>query len=168
MHKGAISDSFILLIILFVFIIVAMASLTLTAKFNEKFKLTAGINDTIAPNLTQSIQTKGFGTLDNMIPFLVVGANVMMLVFSFMVRTHPIFAIVVILFLLIMLVITAGFVNAYQSFASNVNIQDASNSMPFTKLVMDNLMLIQLLFGALDIIILFSSLSGGGGDQNSY
>ena len=80
---------------------------------------------------------------------------------SFLTRTHPVFLFMYIFFLGITLFVGGFLGNAFEQFASSPVLVDTLGSQGLISVVMQNIVMITLVTGALSMIIVFAKFAGG-------
>jgi len=164
--RGSVADSIFVIVICFAMAFGAVIGLTIFNSFsNEALKMPA-FNTSIGQNVSAKV-TSGFSALDYAFPLLFIGANIAAVFLSFMIRAHPIFLIFALLMLAFAIVLAAVFSNTYYELASSAALQNASNSLTLTGFVMNNLVLLQMIFAFIDMIVLYSGF-GSQGQQGGY
>jgi len=112
-------------------------------------------DDSIKNNsYTVSAQT-GIDAIALMIPLMIIGTFVGIIILNFFVSSHPAFAVVSILLLLILTVISAGISNVLEAFTTSPVISATSARYPIVAQVTGILPLIVFVFGSLAIIVLY-------------
>ena len=93
------------------------------------------------------------------------------MVTSFLSKTHPIFLFMYIFFLGISIFLGGYLGNAFEQFASSPVLVDTLGSQGLISIVMQNIVMITLVTGALSMVIVFAKFSGvgsgGGGSGGS-
>lgn len=91
--------------------------------------------------------------------FLFVGLIMSTMITSFLTVTHPIFLFMYIFFLGITLLLGTFFGNAFEQFATSPVLVDTLGSQGLISIVMQNIVIITLVTGALSMIIIFAKFS---------
>ena len=165
--KGDVNDYFVFLIILFFlaisFVVVAFTNDQLTRVIKD-----SALNDTSVANPTivnqmDMISTKtiqrGFVAIFG---FLVIGV----MVSAFLIRIHPAFIFLYIIFLSISLFIAAPLANAYQKVIESSTLSTIASQQNMMNWIMQHIVVIMVGVGALSMIVTFAKVFGkGGGDQ---
>ncbi len=166
--KGDVTDSVILLITLFVmaigFFVLAFVVPAITDGLQETV-----LNDS-AEGADAISQLESFGTvgIQRGFFFLFVGLMISTLITSFLVRVHPIFLFLYIIFLVISVFLATYLGNAYEQLTQNPTFATTLASQGLITGVMDNIITILIGVGALSMIIVFAKFSrfgGARGDQ---
>lgn len=103
---------------------------------------------------TVSAQT-GIDAIALMIPLMIVGTFVGIIALNFFVSSHPAFAIISILLLLIMTIISAGVSNIIEAFTDSTGIATTAARYPIVAQVTGQLPLLVFIFGSIAIIVLY-------------
>jgi len=158
--KGDLPDMLIFLVTIFIlaigllvfaFIIPAISDGLSTAELNESSEGFDAIEE---------LSEFGVSGLQKGFFFLFVGLVMSMMITSFLTRTHPIFLFMYIFFLGITVFVGGYLGNAFEQVASNPALVDTLGSQGLISTVMQNIVLITLVTGALSIIIVFAKFSG--------
>jgi len=163
--KGELTDYLIFLITIFILAIGFFVMIYVIPEIGNGLK-NAGMNSTSeGSDAIESMISIGTGTINMGFMLLFVGLIISMMITSFMVRTHPIFLFLYILFLGITLLLGLYLGNAYYTFEQNPLFASTIANAGFIHLVMSNIVLITLAVSALSMIIIFAKFSTFGGTQ---
>jgi hypothetical protein len=157
--RGQISDVLYALFIVFAFGVVLLLFGYMFGAFNTALKKNPSVNETIMINATSTFQTETIPTIDKLVPLLFIGINIGVIVLCFMVRSNPIFFILIVLLIPVVIFMAALLSDAYNTLASNPHLTEMANELGYTYMVMQNLVLIQLIFAFIDAVVLFSGVS---------
>lgn len=160
--KGDVSDIITFMIIIFflgvAFIVVAFVN----DKFYDVVNDTELNETTVAPyvlthlnNMTTITIQRGFVAI---FAFLIIG----MMLSSFLVRIHPIFIFMYIIFLAVSVFSVIPLANAYQLLINADALSEVASQQTMITWIMQHIVMIILGVGALSIIITFAKLSEGG------
>lgn len=164
--KGDVPDILIFLITIFILgvglFIFAFIIPEITSSMNQ-----AGMNET---NETRSAinQLESFGTVTIQRGFflLFIGLSIATFISAFLVRAHPIFLFLYILFYGITIFLGTYLGNAYDQMRQLSIFSDTLASQTLINLVFENLLLIIVGIGAISMIIVFAKFSSRvGGDR---
>ncbi len=164
--KGDLPDMLIFIITLFVFaigfLILAFVIPTIADGLNN-----AGLNesDPGAAKTIEEIAELGASGMQKGFFFLFVGLIMSTMITSFLTRTHPIFIFMYIFFLGITLFLGGYLGNAFEQFAVSPIMVDTLGSQGLISAVMQNIVIITLVTGALSMIIIFAKFSSFGGQR---
>lgn len=161
-NKKGDASNYITFVIIVFFLAV---SLLITAFMNDQIYEainTTELNDTsVSPNVLTQLDLMTTSTIQNgfvaIFAFLIIG----MMVSSFMVRIHPIWLFIYIIFLAITLFTAMPLANAYQLLMNNEALSSVADQQNMINWIMENLVMITLGAGALSLIVTFAKLSGG-------
>ena len=154
--KGDLPDMLIFLVTVFVFaigllifafVIPSIADGLSGAGLNESSQGYDAINELAELGAT-GLQ-KGFF-------FLFVGLIMSTMITSFLTRAHPIFLFMYIFFLGITVLLGGYLGNAFEQFATSPVLTDTLGSQGYISIVMQNIVIITLVTGALSMIIVFA------------
>jgi hypothetical protein len=122
----------------------------------------AGLNNTLAMNnaidsIDNFVSIINYGTF-----FVMVGLLMSILITSFLVRTHPIFLIMYILFIPISITLAVYLGNAYNTLATNAAFTAVYANANMINLFFEHLVKITLVANFISIIIVLAKFSSGG------
>jgi hypothetical protein len=164
--KGDLPDMFILIITLFIFAI-GLLTLSFVVPSIADGLSDAGLNESQGGYDTiEALSDLGANGLQRGYFFLMVGLIMSTMITSFLTRTHPIFLFMYIFFLGITLFIGGYLGNAFEQFATSPVLVDTLGSQGLISSVMQNIVLITLITGALSMIIIFAKFSSFGGSRS--
>jgi hypothetical protein len=103
------------------------------------------------------------GVFDNMFIVIYAGLFMLAIIMAFMVPVHPIFAILALLFSMIMIVLSVPISNMYHEFATSDAMITTANEFTQTNLVMQNLPLITIAFTVILLVVMFTRFQSAGG-----
>lgn len=163
--SGELTDMLIFVITIFIFAVGLLIFMFIVPNISAGLR-TAGLNSTsegaAAINTMDSTFT---GMMNNGFMMLFVGLSLSILITSFLVRTHPIFLFLYILFLGITILLTFYLGNTYETIIANPTLAPAVANATFLNLIMSHIAEITVAVGALSMIIIFSKFSTFGGTQ---
>ena len=163
--KGDLPDMLILIVTLFVFAI-GLLTLSFVIPSIADGLSEAGLNESQEGSDTiEALSELGANGLQRGYFFLMVGLIMSTMITSFLTRTHPIFLFMYIFFLGITLFLGGFLGNAFEQFASSPVLVDTLGSQGLISTVMQNIVLITLITGALSMIIIFAKFSSFGGSR---
>jgi hypothetical protein len=162
--KGDLSDTLIFVISVFVFGIMMFILMFITPQIADGLR-TAGLNNTAAmTNAIDSIDT--FTSIINYGTFFVMcGLLMSILITSFLVRTHPVFLVMYLLFMPASIIIAVYLGNYYNTIATTAIFASVYSQASMINLFFANLVKITLVANIASIIIVFSKFSTFGGSQ---
>lgn len=160
-NKGSVADLMLVVFVCFVVAISGIIGLYVVGQFNTTLANTTSGTIVTAPalNVTTKVAS-AFAVFDTSFPLMFIGMNLAIMFLSYLVRTHPIFLIFAVLLLAIVILTGATMSNAYQTFAESPQLSSTASQFPLTAFIMQNLVMLQIIFGFIDIIILYSSIGG--------
>lgn len=164
-RKGDVSDILTFMIIVFFLVTSMLVMAFVNDKIKETIETTQLNTTSISSDIVDqmdSITTTGIqnGTL-MMIAFLIIG----MMISAFMVRIHPIFLFLYIIFLVVSLVVAVPLANSYQLLMEADAIAAVASQQTYLTWIMRHFLKIILAVGGLSITIVFGKLREGTGGR---
>ncbi len=166
--KGDLPDMLIFLITSFIFAIGLLIMAFVIPSISDGL-ITAGMNSTSeGAAAIDELAELGINGMQKGFLFLFVGFIMGLMISSFLVRTHPIFIFLYVIFLGITLFLGTFIGNAFEQVATSSALADTAASQGLITIVMQNIVVITLAIGALSMIIIFAKFSniGGGGSRS--
>lgn len=166
--KGDLPDMLIFLITMFIFAIGLLIMAFIIPAISDGLN-TAGLNTTSEARLAiDEIAELGNEGMQKGFLFLFTGFIMALMISSFLVRTHPIFMFMYILFLGITVFLGTYMGNAFEQITTSPALVATTVDQGLITIVMQNIVVITLVVGALSMIIIFAKFSGirsgaGGG-----
>ena len=167
MNRGSVADNIFIMIILFTFAIATVVALTVFTQFNTEVQKNVDFNNTVVGNATNVAQTNVTTAFDYGFAFVFLGGNLLVIFLSWLVRAQPILVVFSIIGLFVMCVFAMFFSNAYYEFATSDKMSDTASHMPILDFIMSNILVLQIIFGFIDVIVLFG-IGQGQGNQGGY
>ncbi len=162
--KGDLPDMLIFLITVFIFAIGLLIMAFIIPEISDGLLL-AGMNSTSeGANAIDELTELGVNGLQKGFLFLFTGFIMGLMISSFLVRTHPIFIFLYIIFLGITLFLGTFIGNAFEQVATSSALADTAASQGLITIIMQNIVGITLAVGALSIIIIFAKFSNLGSE----
>jgi hypothetical protein len=167
-ERKGVTDLPLFVIILFILVIgLLVAVFTLTPIRNVITE--TGLNDTqAAPSILTALDNVTLYSVQRafivIFAFLIIGV----LGSSFLVRIHPVFIFMYIIFLLVSLFTAIPLSNTYARMIENESLGAVAATQPLMTFVMQNLFLITLAVGALGMIVIFAKpfpVGAGAGED---
>ena len=163
-RKGEITDVMIFLITIFI-LAIGLFFMIFIIPYISGGLATSGLNNSLEGAAAIQSLTGFTATVDNGFLMLFVGLIISVLITSFLVRTHPIFIILYILFMVLTIIISFYLGNAYYDMVQNPILSTALVNSNYINLIMSHIAEITVAVGILSIIIVFSKFSTFGGTQ---
>ena len=127
----------------------------------------AGLNSsTEGANAISKLSDVGTKTLNNGFLLLFFGLIASTMITSFLVRTHPIFLFLYILFLGVTIFLGTYLANVYESISTIPIFAETLASQTFINLVMENIVKILVAVGGLSMVIVFAKFSSSSGGNS--
>lgn len=163
--RGDLTDMFIFVITLFILAIGLFILMFIIPQITNGLRI-GGLNNSVAgANAINSMDNLGTHTINNGFLMLFVGLVISMMITSFMVRTHPIFLFLYIIFLGITILLSFYLGNAYYDMINNPVFASMYSTATFSNWILGHIAEITVAVGAVSMIILFSKFSTYGGMQ---
>lgn len=159
--KGDITDVIMIIITIF-FLAVSFVTVGLVINYFTTIIQTTGLNDTtVAPNVIEGLNNISTNSINNgfimIFAFLIIG----LLVSSFLVRYHPIFIFLFIIFAGLAVFLAAILSNTYETFYAALSTNASLTSQPVITWIMSHLVAITIGISGLGMVVLFSRIGGG-------
>jgi len=166
--KGSVGDNIFVLIILFSFAIGTIVALTLFSSFNATVReAVPEFNNSVVGNATALAETNVTTAFDYSFAFVFLGGNLIVIFLSWLVRAQPVLVVFSIIGLFVMSVFAIFFGSAYTAFASSTQLAEQASHMPILDFIMSNILAFQLIFGFIDVLVLFG-IGQGQGNQGGF
>ena len=160
--KGDLPDMLIFLITTFIFAIGLLILAFVIPAISDGMNI-AGMNSTSEARLAIDELTElGVNGMQRGFLFLFTGFIMGLMISSFLVRTHPIFIFLYVIFLGLTLFLGTFMGNAFEQVATSSALADTTASQGLITIIMQNIVGITLAIGALSMIIIFAKFSGIG------
>jgi len=164
-RKAELSDMLIWMIYIFILGIGLFIIMFIVPQISNGLRI-AGLNNSVEGiNALNSLDRFGTQTINNGFLMLFVGLILSTMITSFMVRTHPIFLFLYIIFLGITVLLSFYLGNAYSQLVNNPAFTSMVSTATFPNLIMGHIAEITIAVGILSIIIVFAKFSTYGGTQ---
>ncbi len=167
--KGDLPDMLIFLITTFIFAIGLLILSFVIPEISSGMNI-AGMNSTSDARLAIDELTElGANGMQKGFLFLFTGFIMGLMISSFLVRTHPIFIFLYVIFLGLTVFLGTFMGNAFEQIATSSALANTAASQGLITIVMQNIVGITLAIGALSMVIIFAKFSGigsGGGGRN--
>lgn len=95
-------------------------------------------------------------TFDAIFTFLLIGVGIVLMISSFMVRSHPVFFVIMILLFLIFIIMWSVMANTYDDFASMSAISESRDEFPMMEQLMRYFPFVMFIISMLVVVIQFS------------
>jgi len=157
--KGDLPDILIFLVTIFVFAIGLLIMAYVIPAIADGLS-GAGLNESSGGyDAIEELSDLGANGMQKGFFFLMVGLIMSMMITSFLSNTHPIFLFMYIFFLGITIFLGGYLGNAFEQFASSPILVDTLGNQGYISIVMQNIVIITLVTGALSMIITFAKFS---------
>jgi len=153
--KGTIMDFLYIVVALFIIALSTIIAFTVWDSYNTQVKEDGLGNSSIYPSLEANMNTT-MNNMDYLFVFLMVGLTIALIISVFMIKSHPVFFWITMLFIIIVLIIAGALSNAYEMVGDNAELKAGHDNYPAMEFVMDNLPLFILLIAAMAIIALYA------------
>lgn len=160
--KGDVTDTLVFTILVFILVVGFFIISFVVPNITEGLRV-AGLNNTPeGANAITELDRFGTITIQRGVFFLVIGLMISTLISSFLIRTHPIFKFLYIIFLGLSVFIGTYLANGYDSIRNVAIFSTQLANQTLMNLIMENLILIIISVGALSMIIIFAKFSSFG------
>lgn len=160
--KGDLPDMLIFLITVFIFAIGLLIFAFVIPQITSGLE-TAGMNSTSeGKGAIDELTEMGVNGMQKGFLFLFVGFIMGLMISSFLIRTHPIFIFLYILFLGLTVFLGTYIGNAFEQLATSDALASTLATQGYISIIMQNLVVITLAVGALSMIIIFAKFAGFG------
>lgn len=159
--KGqAIFDLVVLIIVVFVFAVVALFGGYIYNELNDEIQADTDFS-TEAKASSQSVNDGYAVWFDNAIFFTIILLWIGLLITSFMIDTHPIFFIITVIFMIFVFIVGMSVSNAYDDIVSDSDLSGYSSNFPKTTFIFNNFLVVLIFIGLSTAAALYAK-SGGG------
>jgi len=160
--KGVISIPVVILM-LFVAVVILFVSSFIFAEFKDVVSVEPAFNNTEVQSTLEDTQTALFN-IDNTIFFLFIGFVIFLIISSYLIRTNPIFMVIMIILLFIITMFTMIISNTYQGLIEGGGEFGTFSltNYPKTNFIFTNLPLLFFIVDIFALIAMFAKPSGGG------
>lgn len=161
---GNVTDVVFLVMIFFSVVVIAVV----LTRVNDTFE-NAVLNVTSDPDVTSTVsdfRNRIPRAMDSGLLFAYIASHIAIIFLGLLLRSHPLLFPVLFIALLVIVALSAFVSNAWNDIAGTAALESYSEEFPMSGWIVDNYVLVTLLFGFLDIIIfvlISSFLEGGGG-----
>jgi len=161
--KGDVTAPLLMIIILFTLAVCWIVLSLLGYQFKDIIETTALNNSLAAPTITSGMDVLLTSSIPNgfiiLFAFLIIG----IIVSSFLIRIHPVFLFLYIIFAGLTLFVGVFLGNAYQKISEVEAFADIISTQTIPIWIMQNNLKIMLAVAALSMIIIFSKIVSKGG-----
>lgn len=160
--KGDLPDMLIFLITVFIFAVGLLIFAFVIPQISLGLEV-AGMNSTSeGQSAIDELTILGVEGMQRGFLFLFVGFIMGLMISSFLIRTHPIFIFLYILFLGLTVFLGTYVGNAFEQVTTSDALAGTLATQGFISIVMQNIVIITLAVGALSMIIIFAKFAGFG------
>lgn len=153
--KGFVGDFFLYMIMIFVLGLSILLIYYAISTINTGWQGIPGVSGQ-PKTIMQNFNDRFVNVWDSWFLLLAIGFFITILILAFALRSHPVFAMLAILVIIIMGVIAVHFANAYTNVAGSAGLVDISSQFVFMTFIQQNLPFIVLILGAIFVIVLFA------------
>jgi len=159
--KGVISIPIVILM-LFVAVVVLFVSSFIFSEFKDVVSTEPAFNNTQVQSTLEDTQTALFN-IDNTIFFLFIGFVIFLIISSYLIRTNPIFMVVMVILLFIITMFAMIISNTYQGLIEGGGAFGTFSltNYPKTNFIFTNLPLLFFIVDIFALIAMFAKPSGG-------
>lgn len=157
--KGDLPDMLIFIVTIFILAIGLLIFAYIIPAISDGLA-GAGLNESSAGyNAIEELSELGATGIQKGFFFLFIGLIMSIMITAFLTRTHPIFMFLYIIFLGVTLFLGAYLGNAFEQVATSPVLAETLGTQGYISIVMQNIVLITLVTGALSMIIIFAKFS---------
>ena len=161
--KGDASEIIMVVILLFFLAV----SFLIAAFVNDLFKdaiTDTGLNDSdISTTIVNSLDVITTSTIQKGYVAILAMIIIGMLVSSFLIRIHPIFIVIYIIFLAVAIFLALFFGNMYQQVMEVEALAEVAAQQGMINWIMEHIVIITLAIGAFSMVVVFSKIFSPGG-----
>lgn len=165
--KGDVSDGIIILVTIFFLAIAFIAVAFVNDKFAWMIRNTALNETSVAEQIASSVDTITTKTIQQgyvmIFAFLVIGT----LLSSFLVRVHPAFFFLYLIFGGFMVILGVVLANTYNAFIHTAALVDIANKQPMITWIMSNCIKLMIGVVALSVVVLLAKPGENSGNGSS-
>ena len=154
--KGSLTDLLFMAVAIFVFGVATLLGYAVYSSFNTEIQTMTDI-PADAKTASTSMVAHFPGVLDNSILFLAFGLGVIAFMLAAMVRVHPVFLFIYLIFLVIIVIICGALSNVYQEMAANDNLSGYAANLGVANALLTYLPIIVGVFGTILAIVMYKS-----------
>lgn len=169
--KGDLPDMLIFLITIFIFAVGLLIFAFVIPQISLGLEISGMNSTTEAQTAIDELTEMGVNGMQKGFLFLFVGFVMGLMISSFLIRTHPIFLFLYIIFLGLTVFLGTYIGNAFEQLATSDALASTLASQGLISIIMQNIVGITLAVGALSMIIIFAKFAGfgsrGGGSGGS-
>jgi len=159
--KGSILDLPLIIAAVFMFSIAVLTSSMILTEFQDNTK---DIETSSGNKINQTLLDQGqtaIQALDFMIMFAVIGLTISTIIFSFFIKTHPVFFVMSVILLMVFVLISVFVTNTFVEFVSVEPFSNTINNFPLMYEILTNLPLITTVMGIIIPIALYAKSKTG-------
>lgn len=151
MNRGSQLDNLFTLVVITVAVLVLVISGFVVGNVETEFRDNTEMSNATINATVGNVQS-AYGLIDTLIPLLFIGSGLGAAILAYRAPSHPVYAFVSILMILLMLVFAGFLGNMYHEVVTNSVLSSTAASYTFTGFVMTNLFELTLGFGFLVMI----------------
>lgn len=159
--KGFIGDLLIYGIMIFILAVVILIAFMVLSKVNIGFQSLTGDTTTNGKQILSDNTNRYVKVQDAMFLGCTIGFMIALMILAWALSSHPVFAMISFVMLIIITSVGIHLANAYYSFSSDSNMSAYASQFTFIPLVMGRLPIFILMAGVVFFIVLYSKPSGG-------
>lgn len=151
---NAFADSFTVLAIVIVLLMTSVIGYMVYKEFGNAFTEAGNLDATVVAET--NTQADRYGTImDNVIVLAFIFSWIAVLIFSFLIDSHPVFLIIALVFLIVILIVTASVANMYADFADSSGVAEYAGDFTKSRFIADHLVLFILAVGGSILVVLY-------------
>lgn len=154
--KGSIDDLILIMVVVVIVGFVVLIGYNVLSTLNDKIQ-TTDFFDANAKSTFANVTSKFPGVIDNTFLLLTIGLCIIAMFLAYLVRFSPVFFVLFIVFVPILLFITAAFSNIYTEAADSAALSSAASDLVFMSHIVRWLPIIIGIMGFVLAFIMYSS-----------
>lgn len=159
--KGSVLDILFIIVIMLITSIITIAMFTFLSVVNDRLQDIDSVPQEAKDSFQASVDTWLF--FDWVLILMVGGMMVVVIVGASQINAHPIFFVGGLIFLIVLVMVSAQFTNMFMAFVENTTIAPYANQFAYTVQFHQNLPLIALMYAIVVFVVMYSF-----GGRNEY
>jgi len=156
--KGSIIDIPLIIIVVFAFIVVSLTGMLVFTSMNDALQ-----NSTSIANQSKIIMNDNYtrypNIFDGIITFFFIGLSLASIIGAFLIKTHPAFAILSFIILLVFVLVAAVFSNAYETLTVGTALSAAANNFPASTFFLGNFVWYIMIISIVIAVVMYAKQS---------
>lgn len=162
--RGDVTEFILILVILFFIAVSFLVVAYVTDVFEDTIDETALNNTAVAQSAKSQLSNMSSNTIQRGFVIFFVFIVIGMMILSFLIRIHPVFIFLYIIFLAISIFLSIFLSNAYEQLVNTGALALVASKQTMTNWIWSNIVIIELAVGAMSMIITFAKIMGGSNE----